>query len=197
MMALDPFDLTPLSIRRQQAAMAAISRYLVFALILSGFLSSLLISRWQHRERQAIAMKKLMEQALPIRDKRLESLRLQQGNQQLQRIVDAVASAQPRDSLLQSFAAATEGALEAGLTPRQLHIRLAIEPPNESSMPSWAIPAMKMTLESDTDTPAIRAHEAISKEDRFTDMKTQGLSRIGEITRTDLVGMPVAEVLLP
>lgn len=197
MKPVDPFDLTPLSVRHHRSAMAAISRYVIFTIVLSGLLGSLMITRWQQRERQRVALSNLMKQAIPIRDKRLESLRLQQSNQQLKIIVDAVASAQPRDSLLQSLAAVTEGVVDFGLEPRQLHIRLAVEPPSLSSTPAWASPLMKMTLETDDDSLAIRAHEAIAGEDRFDDVKTVGLSRLGATSRTDLVAVPVSEVLLP
>lgn len=197
MTIVDPFDLTPISVRHQRSATAAISRYIVFTIVLSGLLSSLIITRWQQRERQRLSLHNLMSEALPIRDKRLESLRLQQSNQQLKAIVEAVESAEPRDSLLQTLAAVTEGVVDFGLEPRQLHIRLAVEPPAHVPTPAWANASMKMTVETSDDSLAIRAHESIANEERFENVKTLGLSRLGDVTRTDLVAVPRAEVLLP
>jgi hypothetical protein len=193
----DPFDLTPISIRRQQLANAALTRYAMLAITLVGLLSGLVVMRWQERELRQLALRDLMAKAVPIRDQRLESLQLHQSNEQLKKIVTAVASAEPRDSLLQSFAALTEGVVSIGFQPRQLHLRLAIEPVDGSSSAVWAKPTMQMTVESEDDSLAVRAHESLANEDRFKDVQTLGVSKLGKVTRTDLVAIPRAEALLP
>ena len=194
---VDPFDLTPLSIRHQQSLRSALNRYTILTLLLGGVVGFLVGIRWREREQKRASLAELMAQALPIRDWRLESLRLQQSNAQLAKIVVAVASAEPRDSMLQSLAAVTEGVTDFGLTPRQLHLRLAVEPTGEAANSGWAAATMKVTLETKTDALALRAHESIAREDRFTDIKTLGISKLGNLTRAELVGIPHAEVLLP
>ena len=193
----DPFDLMPISIRRQQFAMEAMKRYSILAFSLAGLFGGLVVMRWQERETRRRSIFDLMAQAIPVRDQRLESLKLQQNNEQLSKVLTALASAEPRDTLLQSLAAVTEGVVDFGLTPRQLHLRLAVESADGASIPVWATAMMQMTVETNDDSLAVRAHEAISSEERFVNVQTKGLSKFGELNRTELVAVPRAEVLLP
>ncbi len=193
----DSFDLMPLSIRRQQSAVAAITRYGMLAIVLAGLFGGLLVMRWQEREKRRLMLFDLMAQAVPVRDQRLESLKLQQSNKQLKKIIEAAASAQPRDTMLQSLASVTEGVVDFGLKPRQLHLRLAVESATGVTIPTWATPMMQMTVETEDNALAGRAHEAIASEQRFENIETMGLSKLGLITRTELVAIPRAEVLLP
>ena len=193
----DPFDLMPISIRRQQFAMVAMKRYSILALTLAGLFGGLVVMRWQERETRRRSIFDLMAQSLPVRDQRLEALKLQQSNEQLGKVLAALASAEPRDTLLQSLAAVTEGVVDFGLTPRQLHLRLAVESADGAAVPVWATAMMQMTVETNDDSVAVRAHEAISNQERFVNVQTKGLSKLGELTRTELVAVPRAEVLLP
>jgi len=193
----DPFDLMPISIRRQQFAMEAMKRYSILAFSLAGLFGGLVVMRWQERETRRRSIFDLMAQAIPVRDQRLESLKLQQNNEQLSKVLTALASAEPRDTLLQSLAAVTEGVVDFGLTPRQLHLRLAVESADGAAVPVWATGMMQMTVETNDDSLAVRAHEAISSEERFVNVQTKGLSKFGELNRTELVAVPRAEVLLP
>jgi len=193
----DPFDLIPISIRRQQFAMVALRRYSILALTLAGLFGGLVVMRWQERETRRQSIFDLMAQAIPVRDQRLEALKLQQSNEQLGKVLAALASAEPRDTLLQSLAAVTQGVVDFGLTPRQLHLQLAVESADGAAVPVWATAMMQMTVETNDDSVAVRAHEAISSEERFVNVQTKGLSKLGELTRTELVAVPRAEVLLP
>ncbi len=197
MKTIDPFDLTPQSIQQQKSAIDAMTRYSIFAIVLSGLLVSLIVTRWQQRGHQRLALKELMTTATPIRDHRLEALRLQQSTEQMKKLMAAVASARPRDSLLQSLAATTEGVVDFGLQPRQLHLRLAVEPRLDRPDANWAVATMKMTVETKDDSLAIRAHESISDDERFGEIKSLGLSKLAGVTRTELIATPRAEVLLP
>ena len=85
MKTTDSFDLMPLSIRRQQSAVVATTRYVVLAIVLAGLFGGLSVMRWQKRETQRLMLFDLMAQAIPVRDQRLESLKLQQSNKQLRK----------------------------------------------------------------------------------------------------------------
>lgn len=193
----DSFDLTPSSVRRQKAVVAALTKYLIAAILFVGLLAGLGMMRVQERNQKNAALIALMNEAVPIRDMRLEALRLQQNNQQLAKIVDAVASAEPRDSLLQVFADATTGFGATGVVPRELHLRLAIETQESSTDTSWARPSLRMTVEATDGSLASEAHEALRSSGRLSEVEALGLIKVGDVTRSDIVAIPLAEVLLP
>lgn len=193
----DAFDLTPATIRQQKASIAALTNYLVASILLCGLLSGVAMMRLQERKQQTAALRSLMNEAVPVREMRLEALRLQQRNQQLAKVIDAVASAKPHDSLLQAFADATTRLGRSGVTPKEMHLRLAIESSGSTSPNHWAEPKLKMTVEANDGLLASQAEELLNQTARFTNVEVQGLVKVGDVTRSEVVAIPLAEVLLP
>jgi hypothetical protein len=193
----DSFDLTPSSVRRQKAAITVLSKYLIAIILLVGLLSGLCLMRVQERNVKSAALYALMNEAVPVRDMRLETLKLQQRNQQLASIVDAVATAEPRDSLLQTFADATTGFGTSGVVPKEIHIRLAVEAPGSRTDNSWASSTLRMTVEAIEGSLLPQAHETLRGSKRLGEVETLGLIKIGDLTRSEITATPRAEVLLP
>jgi hypothetical protein len=153
--------------------------------------------RIQERNQKNAALFALINEAVPIRDMRLATLKLQQNNQQLAKVVDAVASAEPRNSLLQVFADATTGFGTSGVIPKELHLRLAIETASPTPDKTWANSTLRMTVEAADGTMASQAHEALRTSQRLTKVESLGLIKVGELTRSEMIATPNAEVLLP
>lgn len=196
MLLSDSFDLTPSSVRRQKAAIAALTKYLIVAILLVGLLTGLSMMRVQERSQKNAALFALMNEAIPIREMRLETLRLQQSNQQLKKVVEAVATAEPRNSLLQAFADATTGFGQTGVVPKEMHLRLAMETSGEPAKP-WAQSTLRLTVEATDGSLASQAHEVLRESKRFTDVEAHGLVKVGDVTRSEITAIPLAEVLLP
>ncbi len=197
MRTIDPFDLTPLSIHRGQAAAAALGRYVLAWIALVGIIAGICIFRWNDRQRQQIDVIELMSQAIPIRDQRFEALRLQRDNDLLRRCVDSVATARPQDSLLQCFAAIIESTSVAGLRPTELHLQLPHEVTSGDAASNISSGIVKLTVEVGGETESFRAHESLTAEARLGAAKTLTISQVGQSTRVELAAVPRAEVVLP
>ncbi len=191
----DCFDLMPLSIHRRQLASRVLANYTIAAVTLSVLLGAICVSRWHDRQCSQASLDILMQTAIPVRDNRIQALKLQQSNEQLSKMIAAVQTARPRDSVLQSLAAVVESVSDFGLRTRHFHLRLATE--RVAGDTETATASMRLTVETADDSVAVNAHDAIADEDRFCNTQTVGLTKIGDVTHAELVATPRSEVMLP